>query len=133
MVGCADGVAGIELGVSPDERRVHCGSQRLVQRIGYLCRADGQRHLHRFAACVIVARLGCDAQIGQLVGAAPFACELTRRSVALEVVGKDNRRVARDVLVAGVARSDSTICWRCCWCCEKCNYSRKQHQPGTSD
>src|SRR5438046_10672460 len=48
--------------------------------------------------------------------------------IALKIVRQNHVGIARDVLVAGVTRSDSALCSRETWC-EKCNNRRKQRQP----
>jgi len=62
----------------------------------------------------------------------PFCFRVGGRPVGFEVVREDYRRIARDVFVAGVRRSDSNICSRCRWG-EKCDYSRKREKPDTSE
>ena len=81
-------------------------------------------------------RLSRDPHTLSSAAVAPPRFRLVWRGVRLKIVREDHRRIARDVLVAGVRRSDSDICWRCCWRCarsEKCDYSRKRHKLGTSD
>ena len=80
--------------------------------------------------------LGRDPHPLSAIAAAPSRYDLVGRGIRFEVICEDHRRIARDVLVAGVRRSDSDICWRCCWRCarsEKCDYSRKRHELGTSN
>ena len=98
--------------------------------------ADGQRILDGFLTRVNVIWFSRDPHTLSAVATAPSGFCLVGRRVRFEVVREDHRRIARDVLVAGVRRSDSDISWRCCWRCarsEKCDYSRKRHELGTSD
>ncbi len=132
MIGTtADLVIGVEFRVGADEQNVLRWTEFLADTIDYFGRADRQFHLQSFSARVVVPGFRGDAQIRLHSDIAPLGREFRWRGVTLEVVRQDDGRVALDVLVAGVARSDSTICWRIR--SEKCNYSRKRHKPGTSD
>lgn len=53
-----------------------------------------------------------EEKVHQAISRRPFRRELARRGVALEVAGEDDRGIIPNVLVAGVAHSNSDICWR---------------------
>ena len=69
-----------------------------------------------------------------MIDVVPFVADLAWRCVRLKVVGEDYRRVARDILVPGIAGCDSAVCSRySCGQGEKDNYGRKQARSGVSD
>jgi len=122
--------------VHPHKHRVLFWTQHSPKGAGDFDSTDRQRVFDCLLARVDVICFGRDTHTLSAVATAPPCFGLIGRRVRLEVVRKDHRRIARDVFVAGILCGDSDICWRCCWRCarsEKCDYSRKRHELGTSD
>jgi len=126
-------VAGVPLHVGTVKKGVVARRQQLVQPGAFFRGRNRQGHFDGLCAREMLCRRDVHADSAIDL---PFVRQFRRRSVALEVVRQYHCWVVPDVLVAGIARSDSDIRWRCRWCCarsEKCDYSRKRHELGTSD
>ena len=79
MVGAAaDVVTRIEFRVGADEQNVLCWIELLANGIEHFGRADRQRHLQSFSACVIISRFGSNAQIRQHSDVTPFGGKFVR-------------------------------------------------------
>ena len=125
-------VARVPLHVDAAEHGVDPRRQELVHRVAVLRRRYWQVELDGLRAREVLRR--ADAYVaGRPSEDLPLRSQVARLSVRLEVVGQYHVGVAPDVFVAGIARRDSGICWRCrCAGGEKCNCSRKRHESGAS-
>ena len=113
VVAGVDIVAGIPAHVGTAIKSVEARTKELVNRLAHLSSRNRQGHLDGFRPGIGIGRRNSHVTWPKCL--APYARQLAHIRVGLKVVSQDDSRVAGDVLIAGVTRSDPDIGCCCCW------------------